>query len=122
MYYIGLDVQKRTISDCSSADAASRRCSQDEEGPNRCRQIADCLRCDFLPECHMASTDMRDRRRTLPCRNLVIKQIVQMKNRVVAFCSKFRLPPSLKFFRKCVDHVFTLCDLEFLYGLQGIGF
>ena len=29
------------------------------------RKIADCLRCDFLPECHMASTEIRDRRRTL---------------------------------------------------------
>ena len=28
-------------------------------------KIADCLRCDFLPECHMASTEIRDRRRTL---------------------------------------------------------
>ncbi len=28
-------------------------------------KIADCLRCDFLPECHMASTAIRDRRRTL---------------------------------------------------------
>lgn len=27
--------------------------------------IADCLRCDFLPECHMASTEIWDRRRTL---------------------------------------------------------
>src|SRR6516164_8672290 len=25
-------------------------------------KIADCLRCDFLPECHMASTEIRDRR------------------------------------------------------------
>jgi transposase len=45
-------------------------------------KIADCLRCDFLPECHMASTEIRDRRRTLRYRNLVIKQMVQMKNRV----------------------------------------
>ena len=45
-------------------------------------KIADCLRCDFLPECHMASTEIRDRRRTLRYRSLVIKQIVQMKNRV----------------------------------------
>ena len=29
------------------------------------RKIADCLRCDFLPECHMASTEIRDRRRIL---------------------------------------------------------
>jgi transposase len=45
-------------------------------------KIADCLRCDFLPECHMASTQIRDRRRTLRYRSLVLKQIVQMKNRV----------------------------------------
>jgi pimeloyl-ACP methyl ester carboxylesterase len=43
-------------------------------------KIADCVRCDFLPECHMAPTEIRDRRRTLRYRNLVIKQIVQMKN------------------------------------------
>src|ERR1700741_4732225 len=45
-------------------------------------KIADCLRCDFLPECHMASTAIRDRRRVMRYRNLVIKQSVQMKNRV----------------------------------------
>ena len=45
-------------------------------------KIADCLRCDFLPECHMASTEIRDRRRTLRYRDLVVKQMVQMKNRV----------------------------------------
>ena len=45
-------------------------------------KIADCLRCDFLPECHMASTEIRDRRHTLRYRNLVLKQMVQMKNRV----------------------------------------
>jgi transposase len=28
-------------------------------------KIADCLGCDFLPECPMASPEMRDRRRTL---------------------------------------------------------
>src|SRR5499427_1192894 len=45
-------------------------------------RIADCLRCDFLPECHMATTAIRDRRRTLRYRNLVVKQMVHMKNRV----------------------------------------
>ena len=45
-------------------------------------KIADCLRCDFLPECHMAPTEIRDRRRILRYRNLVLKQSVQMKNRV----------------------------------------
>jgi transposase len=45
-------------------------------------KIADCLRCDFLPECHMVSAEIRDRRRTLRYRNLVLKQMVQIKNRV----------------------------------------
>jgi len=45
-------------------------------------KIADCLRCDFLPECHMASPEMRDRRRTLRYRQLLVRQRVQMKNRV----------------------------------------
>jgi transposase len=46
------------------------------------RTIADLLRCDLLPECHMASTEIRNRRRTLRYRNLVLRQTVQMKNRV----------------------------------------
>jgi len=45
-------------------------------------KIADYLRCDILPECHMASTAIRDRRRALRYRSLVVKQMVQMKNRV----------------------------------------
>jgi transposase len=45
-------------------------------------KIADCLRCDFLPECHMASTAIRDRRRTLRYRGLLVRQTVQMKNRI----------------------------------------
>src|SRR5262245_50852955 len=45
-------------------------------------KIADCLRCDFLPECHMASTAIRDRCRTLRYRQLLMRQMVQMKNRI----------------------------------------
>jgi hypothetical protein len=40
-------------------------------------KIADCLRCDFLPECHIAPTEIRDRWRVLRYRNLVVKQMVQ---------------------------------------------
>ena len=43
-------------------------------------KIADCLRCDFLPECYMASSEIRDRRRTLRYRHLLVLQMVQMKN------------------------------------------
>ena len=141
MYYIGLDVHKRTISYCVK-DAAGRVHSEGKIGSTRreldawvrtlpqprmialeatiftgwiydhllphaekvkvahplmvraiaaakrkndrldAAKIADYLRCDILPECHMASTAIRDRRRALRYRNLVIKQSVQMKNRV----------------------------------------
>jgi transposase len=141
MYYIGLDVHKKTISYCVK-DAAGRVYQEGKIGSTRreldawiktlpqprmmameatiftgwiydhllphaekvkvahplmlraiaaakrkndridAGKIADCLRCDFLPECHMSSTEIRDRRRTLRYRNLVIKQMVQMKNRV----------------------------------------
>jgi transposase len=46
------------------------------------RKICDCLRCDFLPECYMASTEIRERRRTLRYRNLLVRQMVQMKNKI----------------------------------------
>jgi transposase len=139
MYYIGLDVHKRTISYCVK-DAAGRVHQEGKIGSTRreldawiktlpqprtiameatiftgwiydqllphaekvkvahplmlraiaaakrkndridAGKIADCLRCDFLPECHMVSTEIRDRRRMLRYRNLVLKQMVQMKN------------------------------------------
>ena len=46
------------------------------------RKICDCLRCDFLPECYMASTEIRERRRTLRYRSLLVRQMVQMKNKI----------------------------------------
>ena len=45
-------------------------------------KIADGLRCDFLPECYMASTKIRERRRTLRYRNLLVHQAVQLKNKI----------------------------------------
>jgi transposase len=45
-------------------------------------KIADCLRCDFLPECYLAATEIRERRRTLRYRHLLVRQMVQMKSRV----------------------------------------
>jgi transposase len=45
-------------------------------------KIADCLRCDFLPECYMAAIQIRERRRTLRYRNLLVRQAVQMKNKI----------------------------------------
>jgi transposase len=45
-------------------------------------KICDCLRCDFLPESYMAPTAIRKRRRTLRYRNLLVRQMVQMKNKI----------------------------------------
>ena len=45
-------------------------------------KICDCLRCDFLPECYLAPTAIRERRRTLRYRNLLVRQMVQMKNKI----------------------------------------
>ncbi|MGA7521278.1 MAG: hypothetical protein WBW84_02280 [Acidobacteriaceae bacterium] len=36
-------------------------------------KLADCLRCDCLPKCHMASTEIRDRRRVLRYRHLLVR-------------------------------------------------
>ena len=46
------------------------------------RKIADLLRCDYFPEWHMAPREIRDSRRVLRCRNLLVRQAVQMKNKV----------------------------------------
>jgi hypothetical protein len=46
------------------------------------KKICDCLHCDFLPECYMASTTIRERRRTLRCRNLLVRRMVHMKNKI----------------------------------------
>ncbi|HUL32937.1 MAG TPA: transposase [Candidatus Eisenbacteria bacterium] len=45
-------------------------------------KICDCLRCDFLPESYMAPIAIRERRRTLRYRNLLVRQMVQMKNKI----------------------------------------
>ena len=46
------------------------------------RKIADLLRCDLLPECYMAPAELRELRRILRYRNLLVRQCVQMKNRM----------------------------------------
>src|SRR3984957_14153273 len=45
-------------------------------------KICDCLRCDFLPECYLAPTAIRQQRRTLRYRSLLVRQMVQMKNKI----------------------------------------
>jgi hypothetical protein len=46
------------------------------------RKIADLLRCDLLPESYMASKEIRERRRTLRYRNLLVRQVVQSGSQI----------------------------------------
>ena len=45
-------------------------------------KLCDCLSCDFLPECYMVSTEIRERRRTLRYRTMLVRQAVQLKIRL----------------------------------------
>jgi transposase len=46
------------------------------------RKVADLLRCDLLPECYIAPGAIRELRRMLRYRNLVVRQAVRLKNRI----------------------------------------
>src|SRR6185295_8722188 len=56
------------------------------------RKIADLLRCDLLPECYMAPREMRDLRRVLRYRNLVVRQATRMKNRIAGLLMETGTP------------------------------
>ncbi len=45
------------------------------------RTLADLLRCNLLPECYMASEMIRELRRGLRYRNLLVKEATRMKNK-----------------------------------------
>ena len=46
------------------------------------RTIADLLRCDLLPECYVMPPQMRDLRRLLRYRSMVVQQSVRMQNKM----------------------------------------
>jgi transposase len=46
------------------------------------RKIADLVRCHLLPVCYVAPAELRELRRLLRYRNLVVAQAVQMKNKM----------------------------------------
>jgi transposase len=56
------------------------------------RMIADLLRCNLLPQCYMAPSEFRERRRTLRYRNLLVRQNVQMKNRTAGLLMETGVP------------------------------
>jgi len=60
------------------------------------RKIADLLRCDLLPECYMAPSSIRDLRRVLRYRNLVVRQATRMKNRIAGLLMETGTPYNKK--------------------------
>jgi len=44
-------------------------------------KLADMIRCDWFPECHMAPKEIRDLRRVLRYRGLLVREAVRMKNK-----------------------------------------
>lgn len=46
------------------------------------RKVGDLVRCNLLPTCWVAPPEMRELRRMLRYRNLVVRQAVQMKNKI----------------------------------------
>jgi transposase len=56
------------------------------------RTIADLLRCNLLPECYMAPSAIRDLRRVLRYRNLVVRQATRMKNRLAGLLMETGTP------------------------------
>ena len=56
------------------------------------RKLADLLRCNYFPECHMASREIRDRRRVLRYRNVLVRQSTQTKNKMAAMLMETGIP------------------------------
>jgi transposase len=56
------------------------------------RKLADLLRCDLFPESYMAPTAVRDLRRVLRFRNLLVRQAVRMKNKTAGLLMECGVP------------------------------
>lgn len=75
------------------------------------RKIADMVRCNLLPACYVAPAEIRELRRMLRYRNLVVRQAVRLKNKmsgllmeVGAEYNKQRLHGKL-YFNELLDHL-----------------
>ncbi len=91
------------------------------------RKLADLLRCNYFPECHIASREIRDRRRVLRYRNVLVRQCTQTKNKMAAMLmetgipyNKKKLHTSKKYFEELLDTKATTMP-EALPGLLRLG-
>lgn len=58
--------------------------------------LADLLRVNLLPECTMMSTDLRELRRILRYRNMIVRTAVTMKNRMAGLLMEMGIPYNKK--------------------------
>ena len=56
------------------------------------RTIADMVRCDWLPVCYVAPPQMRELRRLLRYRSLVVRESVRMKNKIAGLLMEVGAP------------------------------
>jgi transposase len=56
------------------------------------RTIADLLRCNLLPACYVLSPEMRELRRLLRYRNLVVQESVRMQNKIAGLLMETGTP------------------------------
>ena len=56
------------------------------------RTIADLVRCNLLPTCHVASPEMRELRRLLRYRQLVVRESVRMQNKMAGLLMECGTP------------------------------
>lgn len=75
------------------------------------QKIADLLRCDLLPECYMAPQNIRELRKVLRYRNMMVREAVRMQNKISGLLmeggiehSKKRLHGK-KYFRELLDTI-----------------
>jgi len=83
----GLDLRssqaaRRHAEGGAAPDATGYRSGKKKNDRVDAKKLCDCLRCDFLSECYMAPTAIRERRRTLRYRHLLVRQMVQMKIKI----------------------------------------
>ena len=57
-------------------------------------KICDLLRCDLLPSCYMAPSEIRELRRVLRYRNLLVREAVRMKNKTAGLLMEVDEPYS----------------------------
>jgi len=67
-------------------------CSKKKNDRLDADKICDLLRCDLLPRCYMAPAEIRELRRVLRYRNLLVREAVRMKNKVAGLLMEIGQP------------------------------